>query len=195
MTAFEAVQGNDPFRILIATILSARTNDKTTTLVCERLFKRFRTCDDFDAVSESDLADLLYPVGFYLTKAKHLKALPQELRARFGGVIPSEINDLVTLPGVGRKTANLVRARVFDKPAICVDTHVHRLCNWLGFAKTNTPAQTEIFLRKHVPQEYWNTINFVFVSLGQTICKSTSPKCDVCPIAHLCASRVNLSGF
>jgi len=189
VTAFESVQGNDPFRILIATILSARTNDKTTTIVCERIFKRFKTFDDFDAVSESELAEMLHPVGFYQAKAQHLKALPHEMRTRFNGKIPREINDLVTLPGVGRKTANLVRARAFGLPAICVDTHVHRISNWWGYLKTNTPEQTETFLRAYVPQEHWQTINYVIVSLGQTLCKATAQRCDICPVAELCASR------
>jgi endonuclease III len=189
VTAFEAVQGHDPFRILIATILSARTNDKTTTIVCERLFKRVTAACNLEEISEAELASLLYPVGFYQTKAQHLKALPGALRERFGGKIPAEIDELITLPGVGRKTANLVRARAFDLPAICVDTHVHRISNWWGYIKTETPEQTEKTLKSLVPQEHWNTINFVLVSLGQTLCKAVSPQCTRCPVAALCAHR------
>lgn len=180
------VQSKDPFKVLVATILSARTKDETTAVVCKRLFAKVEKLSDLEKVPESELRDLIYPVGFYKTKAKHLKALPAVMKEEFEGKVPHEIDDLLKLPGVGRKTANLVRAVAFEKPAICVDIHVHRISNRLGYVKTKTPHETEIALRKKLPEKYWTTFNTMLVAFGQNICRPVSPKCSECPINAYC---------
>lgn len=180
------IQTKDPFKVLIATILSARTKDEVTAKVCGRLFEKITAPDDFKQLSEQRIEKLIYPVGFYKTKAKHLKLLPSVLDAEFAGVIPSTVDELVKLPGVGRKTANLVVAVAFSKPAICVDIHVHRINNRLGYVKTTTPFETEMELRAKLPKKHWKTYNSVFVAFGQHLCRPVSPKCSVCPIAEYC---------
>lgn len=180
------LQYKKPFFVLIATILSARTLDKTTAKVCERLFKKIKDFSDLEKISQKELEKLLYPVGFYKTKAKHLKMLPKVVKEKFNGKVPQEIDDLLMLPGVGRKTANLVVSVAFGKPGICVDTHVHRITNILGIVKTKTPLETEMELRKKLPKELWNKTNYLFVTLGQNICFSRKPNCQVCPIAKMC---------
>lgn len=186
-------QTKDVFCVLVGTILSARTKDAVTTAAVRRLFatakgKVFRPAD-LERLSEDEIAKLVYPVGFYRDKAKHLKALPGVLNAKFGGVLPDTVEELCELPGVGRKTANLTVAVGFDLPAICVDTHVHRICNWLGLVKTKTPLETEMALRKILPVKYWKTWNSFLVSFGQTRCSPVRPKCDGCPIATYCLHR------
>ena len=131
---------------------------------------------------------LIYPVGFFRDKARHLKALPRVLRERFGGVLPRTVEELCELPGVGRKTANLTVAVGFGLPAICVDVHVHRICNWLGLVGTRRPVETEMRLRELLPVRYWKTWNSHLVSFGQTRCGPVRPKCDGCPIASYCRS-------
>jgi endonuclease III len=180
------VETGDPFRILVATILSARTKDDTTSVVCGRLFKVVRKPHDFDRFSQADVEKLIHPVGFFHTKAKHLKQLPDVLDREFGGVIPDTIDELCRLPGVGRKTANLVVAMAFDKPAICVDVHVHRICNRLGLLKTKTPLETEMKLREILPKRYWKTWNSYLVSYGQTLCAPIGPHCSQCVIPEFC---------
>ncbi|MBA4388001.1 MAG: endonuclease III [Verrucomicrobia bacterium] len=177
---------DDPFQILVTTILSARTKDETTSQVAERLFKVIRRPADFRSISRSRLERLIFPIGFFRTKALHLKQLPDELDRLFGGRIPDNIDDLCKLPGVGRKTANLVVAVAFNKPAICVDVHVHRICNRLGLLKTKTPFETEMKLRKLLPVKYWITWNAFLVSYGQTICAPVSPRCSICPLISFC---------
>ncbi|HOZ36168.1 MAG TPA: endonuclease III [archaeon] len=176
----------DPFFVLVATILSARTLDKTTAKVCEKLFKEVKGINDLEKISISKLEKLLYPVGFYKTKAKHLKELPIVLKERYNGRIPEEIEQLLELPGVGRKTANLVVSVTFGKPGICVDTHVHRITNILGIVKTKTALETEMALRRILPKELWTKTNYLFVTLGQNICFSRKPNCRMCPIAKMC---------
>jgi len=180
------VKTGDPFRILVGTILSARTKDETTSEVCGRLFKVVKQPHDFDAFTVKQLEKLLHPIGFFRTKAKHLKELPDVLDRQFGGVIPDTIEGLCVLPGVGRKTANLVVAMAFDKPAICVDVHVHRICNRLGLLNTKTPLETEIKLREILPKRYWKTWNSYLVSYGQTLCTPTNPHCSRCVIPEFC---------
>ncbi|NLO44576.1 MAG: endonuclease III, partial [Candidatus Cloacimonetes bacterium] len=153
------VQGGSPFKILVATILSARTKDETTSRVVAELFERISVPDDLDKISAEELDKIIFQVGFHNTKTKHLKELPKVLREKFGGEIPSEIDDLIQLPGVGRKTANLVRAVAFSLPAICVDVHVHRICNRWGYIKTKNPLETEMALRKKLPAQHWLDIN------------------------------------
>ena len=183
---FIAIQTGDPFKVLISTILSARTKDETTTEVCERLFKKVEKASDLKKIPQKQLEKLIFPIGFFRTKAKHLKQLPKALEEHFDGAIPDGIDDLCKLPGVGRKTANLVRAVAFKKPAICVDVHVHRICNRLGLLKTATPFDTEMKLRKILPEKYWITWNAFIVSYGQTICRPVGPKCDNCAIYKYC---------
>ena len=173
-------QTNDPFCVLLGTILSARTKDACTTGAVERLFgelkKRFGavTPESLEKLTIEELEKLIYPVGFYHEKAKHLKLLPSVLREKFNNVLPDVVEDLCELPGVGRKTANLVVAVGFDKPAVCVDVHVHRITNRLGLVKTKTPFETEMVLRQILPMRYWKTWNSYLVSFGQTRCAPRS---------------------
>jgi endonuclease III len=142
--------------------------------------------EDLERLSEKAIEKLIFPVGFYHDKARHLKALPKVLKERFGGVLPNTVEELCELPGVGRKTANLTVAVGFDLPAICVDVHVHRICNRLGLIKTKTPLETEMTLRRILPVRYWKTWNSHLVSFGQTRCAPLRPKCGGCPISRYC---------
>ncbi|MDP2991263.1 MAG: endonuclease III [Kiritimatiellota bacterium] len=178
---------NDPFQVLVATILSARTLDQTTAAACRKLFGVVRNLEDLRRVPRLRLERLVYPVGFYRTKAKLLKRLPEVVAAKFGGVIPATVEDLIRLPGVGRKTANLGVAVAFNKPAICVDVHVHRLSNRWGLIRTRTPLQTEMVLRRRLPVKYWQVFNSYLVSFGQGVCRGARPHCGVCPIYAQCA--------
>jgi len=186
-------QTHDPFRVLVGTILSARTKDACTAGAVGRLFGAAKNGAfgpaDLERLSVKEIERLIFPVGFYHDKAKHLKALPKVLKEKFGGVLPNTVEELCELPGVGRKTANLTVAVGFDLPAICVDVHVHRICNRLGLIKTKTPFETEMTLRKILPVRYWKTWNSHLVSFGQTRCAPLRPKCEGCPIARFCASR------
>jgi endonuclease III len=184
-----AIQTGDPFKVLVATMLSARTKDQTTSTACARLFARVQTPADLEAITEDEIASLVHPVGFARQKAAHLKLWPDILRKCFDGRIPDEIDDLVLLPGVGRKTANLVLAVAFRKPAVCVDVHVHRIMNRLGYVVTRNPAETEIALRKILPQKYWLNFNSYFVAFGQHLCAPRNPNCAQCPIADLCRRK------
>jgi endonuclease III len=179
-------QGSDPFQILVATILSSRTKDETTAAAARRLFEVVRTPQDLHRMPENEIARLIFPVGFYRTKATHLKKLPDVLDARFGGRIPETVEELCELPGVGRKTANLVVSVAFDKHGICVDVHVHRISNRLGLLKTRSPHETEMALREILPRRYWRRWNRLLVSFGQTVCKPRHPLCTQCPIRPRC---------
>lgn len=186
-----AVQTKDPFKVLVATLLSARTKDETTASVCKKLFPVIKCFEDLKNIDEDVLAQLIYPVGFYKTKAKHLKKLPYVLEDLFEGEIPQTIDELIKLPGVGRKTANLVVVIAFNKPGICVDTHVHRIMNRFGYIKTKTPLETEMTLRKQLPAKYWLGVNSILVAFGQNLCRPISPKCDICPVYQYC-QRIGL---
>jgi len=188
-----AAQTRDPFRILLGTILSARTKDACTAAACGRLFERVITPGDLREIPVGDLERLIYPVGFYRDKARHLKALPGVLDERFGGGLPQTVEALCELPGVGRKTANLVVALGFGKPAICVDVHVHRITNRLGLVSTKTPYDTEMALRRILPLRYWITWNSYLVSFGQTRCTPRNPHCVGCPIAAFCLTGGRVS--
>ena len=181
-----AIQTRDPFRVLLGTILSARTKDACTAAACERLFRCVTTPDGLRRIPLEVLEKTIYPVGFYRDKARHLKALPDALDTRFGGVLPDTVEALCELPGVGRKTANLVVALGFDKPAVCVDVHVHRITNRLGLVHTQTPFDTEMALRATLPVRYWKTWNSYLVAFGQTRCGPRNPRCAGCPIAAYC---------
>lgn len=180
------VQTKDPFKILVTTILSARTKDETTSKVVRKLFKTADKPEDLKKLSLEEIENLIYPVGFYHNKAKYLQQLPSVLETEFDGTIPDEIDDLLKLPGVGRKTANLVRTIAFKKPAICVDVHVHRISNRLGLVKTKTPFETEMALRQSLPKQYWLMFNSYLVAFGQNLCRPRKPQCDICPIYDEC---------
>ena len=183
-----AVQTQDPFKVLVATILSARTKDETTAAAAARLFAVAPDLQGLAALTEEKIAALIYPVGFYKNKAAYLTRLPEAL-ARFGTVIPETVEELITLPGVGRKTANLVVAVAFRKPAICVDTHVHRIMNIWEYVTTGTPLETEMALRDTLPARHWLTVNSLLVAFGQSICRPVSPHCDACPLEKDCPKR------
>lgn len=161
------VFGKNPYKTLISTLLSSRTKDDVTLHASKRLFKLAPGISELDNLKTEQIIKAIYPVGFYKTKAKHLKQLAQQIILKFGKRIPKTREDLVSLPGVGRKTANLVLNRAFGKPAIAVDTHVHRITNLLGWVNTNTPEKTELQLEKTLPKKYWKDINRLFVSIGQ----------------------------
>lgn len=181
-----AAQSQDPFKILVATILSARTKDEVTAAACRRLFKRMDTPEELEAIQSTELEKIIYPVGFFRNKTKHLLQLPGVLRDKFDSTIPQDVESLVKLPGVGRKTANLVVAIAFNKPAICVDTHVHRIMNIWGYVKTSTPLETEMALREKLPDRYWIRINSILVAFGQGTCKPVRPHCDRCILLDIC---------
>ena len=180
------VKTKDPFKVLVATILSARTKDETTSKVSEELFKVVKNHHDLKKISYDELNRIIWQVGFHNTKAKHLKELPEVLDKEFGGKVPSEIDDLLKLPGVGRKTANLVRTVAFQLPAICVDVHVHRISNRWGYIKTKTPLESEMALREKLPEKHWLNYNSHLVAFGQNLCTPRKPKCGVCPIHQYC---------
>lgn len=161
------VFGSDPYKTLISTLMSARTKDDTTLIAAKRLFKKAPNIKKLNILTESEISKLIYPVGFYKTKAKHIKSLAKIILEKFDGKIPKTQRELVTLPGVGVKTANLVLNRAFGIPAIAVDTHVHRITNILGWVHTKTPEQTEKELEKIVPKRYWPEMNKLFVSIGR----------------------------
>ena len=185
------IQTQDPFNVLISTILSSRTNDSTTAAAAKKLFKKVESTSDLEKLSRSEIETLIFPVGFYKNKAKFLKELPKVLSDQFNSKIPDTIEELIKLPGVGRKTANLVVAVAFKKPAICVDVHVHRIMNRLGYIKTKNPLETEMTLRKKLPKKYWQTINSILVAFGQNLCRPMSPHCSICPIENFC-NKVNV---
>jgi endonuclease III len=159
--------GNDPYKTLISTLMSARTKDDVTLLASKRLFEAAPNLEQLNQLEISTIEKLIYPVGFYKTKSKHLKLLARTVLADFGGIVPKTREELVTLPGVGRKTANLVLNRAFGISAIAVDTHVHRISNLLGWVNTKTPEETEKELNRILPKKYWPEINKLFVSIGR----------------------------
>ncbi len=186
------IQTNDPAKVLIATILSARTKDETTVNACKKLFKIVNKVEDLNKLTINQIEKLIYPVGFYKNKAKYLKELPAVLKQLFNNIIPQTVEELILLPGVGRKTANLVVAVGFQKPAMCVDVHVHRISNRFGYIKTKTPYESEMALRKKMPVKYWETYNSMIVAFGQNLCKPISPFCSKCPVKKYC-NRVGIT--
>lgn len=181
---------NDPYLVLISCILSLRTNDKTTYPATLRMLKLAKTPQEMSKVKEEDLAKAIYPVGFYANKAKQIIQLSKELIEKYDGKVPCEIDELCKFNGVGRKTANLVVARGFNKPAICVDVHVHRIFNRLGYVKTKNPEETEFALREKLPKKYWIEINTLIVTHGQNCCKPQKPDCTNCPISEYCEKLI-----
>lgn len=182
-----AVQEDNPYKILTATILSARTKDETTAVASLRLFEKEPDLIHLDALTVSQIEELIYPVVFYKNKARYLSQLPKAIFTEFDGSIPETVEELVKLPGVGRKTANLVSTIAFQRDALCVDTHVHRISNRLGWIQTGTPYESEMALRKFLPKKYWKTVNAYLVSLGMHLCRPIRPKCDECKVTAHCA--------
>lgn len=181
-----AAQWHDPFRVLIACLLSLRTKDETTGPAAARLFALADTAEAMRRLSPRAIERAIYPVGFYRTKARVLRDVSRDLIARYGGSVPDDIDALLTLKGVGRKTANLVVTQGFNKPGICVDVHVHRISNRWGYVRTKTPEETEMALRRRLPRRYWIGYNDLLVSFGQNICLPVSPHCSRCPIRAGC---------
>ena len=172
--------------MLVACLLSLRTQDTTTGPAAARLFALAATPKAMLTLSTRQIERAIYPVGFYRTKARVILRLCRDLIARFDGRVPDRLDDLLTLHGVGRKTANLVVTMGFDKPGICVDTHVHRISNRLGYVRTRTPDETEMALRAKLPRRYWIGYNDLLVTFGQNVCAPVSPKCSRCPVGGLC---------
>lgn len=176
----------DPYLVLIACILSLRTNDKTTYPATLRMLELGKTPKDFANCDVQTLEKAIYPVGFYANKAKQIVELSKTLVEKYNSKVPDSIEELCKFNGVGRKTANLTLSLGFNKPAICVDVHVHRIFNRIGYVKTKTPEETEFALREILPEKYWIDINTLLVTHGQNICKPIKPKCEECPIANYC---------
>lgn len=158
---------DDPYQTLISTLMSSRTNDDTTLVAAKKLFKKAKNIETLNTITEKEIARTIYPVGFYKTKAKNIKKLTQMILDEFNGEIPRTREELVKLPGVGRKTANLTLNRAFGIPAIAVDTHLHKIANLLGWVDTTTPEKTEIVLMEIIPEDYWPEMNKLFVSIGR----------------------------
>jgi endonuclease III len=182
-----ARQDSDPFRVLVATMISLRTKDEVTSVAAERLLGAAPTARALAALPESRIERLIYPAGFYHTKARNLRAAARLILSDHAGSVPSDMEELLALPGVGRKTANLVRNLGFGLLGICVDTHVHRISNRMGWVSTKDPAGTEQALMRILPKRYWISINELLVRYGQTVCTPLSPWCSACPAARFCA--------
>ncbi len=177
---------NDPYKVLVSTVLSLRTKDDVTHAASLKLFKQAPDIYALDKLTEKDIMQLIYPVGFYKTKAKNLKKIAKIIIEQYNGKVPKSLDKLLELPNVGRKTANLVLAKGYNIPAICVDIHVHRISNRLGLVKTKNPKETEFALMNILPKEYWIEFNDLLVPFGQNLCKPVSPFCSKCPIYEFC---------
>jgi endonuclease-3 len=175
-----------PFTTLISCILSLRTQDKTTLAASDRLFAIAQTPESMLDVPQKTIERAIYPVSFFRTKARTIHAICEQLLSQFQGDVPSDLETLLTLPGVGRKTANIVVTLAFRKPGIAVDTHVHRISNRLGYVRTKTPEKTEMALRRKLPQQYWIVFNDLLVAYGQNLCKPIGPRCSTCKISTYC---------
>jgi endonuclease-3 len=186
---FVRENGDDPFRILIGCVISLRTKDEVTFPATERLFGRADTPAKMLRLRAGTIAKLIYPAGFYRRKEEQIRGICRGLIVGYGGAVPDDIDALVALPGVGRKTANLVVTLGFGSPGICVDTHVHRICNRLGWISTKHPDETEVVLRERLPAPYWIPINETLVRHGQLVCKPVSPVCSECSVAGDCPAR------
>lgn len=176
----------DPFRVLISCIISLRTKDDVTIVASRKLFKEAHTPKKLATLTTNQIEKLIYPAGFYKTKARSIKEISRQLYEEYNSKVPDEIDELLKFKGVGRKTANLVVVEGYNKPGICVDTHVHRISNRLGYVKTKNPHETEFALRKKLPQKHWKPYNELLVTWGQNICAPISPWCSKCPIKKFC---------
>lgn len=189
MTALKELQEEehgDPLQILIGTILSARTRDENTTVAVSNLFAKYKTAKELASADTKKIEKLIKSTGFYHVKAKRIKDVAKILLEQHNGKVPNDIDELLKLPGVGRKTANCVLVYAFNKPAVPVDTHVHRIANRLGLAQTKTPEQTEMELVSTIDKKYWTKINDTFVMFGQTVCKPIGPLCERCLLKKNC---------
>lgn len=175
-----------PFKVLVSCLISLRTKDEVTAQASARIFARAETAEAMAGLSVDEIAQLIYPAGFYHTKAAQIARISRRLVDEFHGIVPDEIDELLQFKGVGRKTANLVVTLGFGKPGICVDTHVHRICNRLGYVSTKTPDETEKALRRELPPEYWIEINDLLVAFGQNHCHPVSPRCSTCKLSEIC---------
>jgi len=189
VVTFIALQTADPFRVLISCLLSLRTKDETTGPASQRLFALASTPRALLRLTTAQIERAIYPVGFYRTKARTIHEICTALLERYDGAVPADLDELLTLKGVGRKTANLVLTQGFGKPGICVDTHVHRISNRWDYVRTKDPLATEMALRRKLPKEYWMIYNDLLVAFGQTLCTPTSPWCSRCPIEDACPKR------
>ena len=189
LTALKQLQEEelgDPFKVLIGTILSSRTRDETTTKVVKTLFKRFKNAKELAEGNLEEIKQIIHSIGFYNVKAKRIIKVSQLIVKRFDGKVPNSIEKLLELPGVGRKTANCVLVYGFNKPAIPVDIHVHRISNRIGLVNTKTPEKTEIELNNIINKKYWLRLNNIFVMYGQNICLPVAPKCELCELKKMC---------
>ncbi len=177
-------RARDPFRVLMACLLSLRTKDETTHEAARKLFQVADTPEGILQLSSHRIEKLIYPVGFYRTKARRLREISREILKRFGGRVPDQLDDLLSLNGVGRKTANLVLSVGHNRPGICVDVHVHRITNRWGYVRTKNPTETEMKLREILPRRHWKKINHQLVTFGQTVCRPVSPRCSSCPVGR-----------
>src|SRR5687767_11771404 len=179
-------EDNDPFKILIGTILSARSRDENTSKIVRKLFQKYKNVLELANADLNDIKSIIYSIGFYNTKSERIKQVSQIIVEKFHGIVPTEIEDLLALPGVGRKTANCVLVYAFNKPAIPVDIHVHRISNRLGIVDTKTVKQTELELNKMVDRRLWTTVNNTFVMYGQNVCLPVKPICKKCNLKGIC---------
>ncbi|HOE93571.1 MAG TPA: endonuclease III [Methanofastidiosum sp.] len=182
----EVAADRDPYKVLISCILSLRTKDEVTKKASIKLFEHASTPNEMINLTEDDIKILIYPVGFYKTKAKRIIEMSHKILEDYNGIVPDTIDELLKLKGVGRKTANIVITLGYAKLGICVDTHVHRISNRWGYVKTKNPTQTEFVLREKLPKEYWIEYNDILVTYGQNVCVPISPKCSICPIEKYC---------
>jgi len=186
LTMLEELGHYTPFQMLVMTLLSSRTRDSTTIPIVKKMFAKYPNPEHFVKMDLKELEEWLYGVGFYKVKAQNVKKLSGIILEEFHGKVPDTFEELTSLPGVGRKTANCVLAYTFKKPAIAVDIHVHRISNRLGGVKTKTPDETEEALQKLIPGDLWIEVNRLFVGHGQTICVPINPKCNICPVRKYC---------
>lgn len=186
LKGLQAEEKQDPFKILIGTILSARTRDEITTRVVNNLFRKFKNPDELAKADIEEVKAIIHSIGFYNVKAKRIKEVSQLIVERFSGEVPSDIRKLLELPGVGRKTANCVLVYGFNKAAIPVDIHVHRISNRLGLVNTKSPERTEIELSRILDKKYWLKLNDTFVMYGQNICLPLKPNCNLCKLREVC---------
>lgn len=185
-TMLELLGNYTPFQMLIMTLLSARTKDSTTIPIVKEMFKKYPFPEDYVNLSAKELEKILYPIGFFRVKAKNVKKLSEIIVNNYHGRVPDTFEELISLPGVGRKTANCILNYAFHKQAIAVDIHVHRISNRLGWVKTKTPEKTEQELMKAVPYDEWINVNKLLVGHGQTICIPIKPKCQICSVKKYC---------
>lgn len=187
-TALEVINrsGMDPFKVLIATMLSHRTKDENTSKAFQQLFSTYKDVKEIAESDENKIQELIKPAGFYRLKARRIKEVSKIIIDQYNGKVPNDIDKLLSLPSVGRKTANCVLVYGFGKEAIPVDTHVHRVMNRIGFVNTKTPEETEFELMKKVDKKYWMDLNLLFVKFGQKICKPVIPRCNICKLKNYC---------